>query len=53
MELIIVIIVSRGVEVSDCGKYLVVAIREGCDPVNRLYYSDLTELPDGTVIDNG
>lgn len=32
---------------SDCGRYLVIAIREGCDPVNRLYFSDLAALPDG------
>lgn len=36
-----------GAEVSDCGRYLVIAIREGCDPVNRLYFSDLAALPDG------
>ena len=23
------------------------SIREGCDPVNRLWYCDLNELPDG------
>ena len=27
---------------SDCGRYLVKCIREGCDPVNRLYFTDLT-----------
>ncbi|KAL4218360.1 hypothetical protein ACF0H5_023097 [Mactra antiquata] len=36
-----------GAEVSDCGRYLVIAIREGCDPVNRLYYTDLKSLSDG------
>ena len=36
-----------GAEVSDCGRYLVICIREGCDPVNRLYFTDLTTLPDG------
>ena len=24
-----------------------ICIREGCDPVNRLYFTDLTTLPDG------
>ena len=28
---------------SDCGRYLVLAIREGCDPVNRLYFADISE----------
>lgn len=37
----------RGAEVSDCGRYLVYAVREGCDPVNRLFYTDLSTLPDG------
>ncbi|XP_052096936.1 prolyl endopeptidase-like [Mytilus californianus] len=36
-----------GAEVSDCGDYLVLAISEGCDPVNRLYYTNLKTLPDG------
>ena len=36
-----------GAEVSDCGRYLIITIRQGCDPVNRLYYSDLQALPDG------
>ncbi|XP_035660447.1 prolyl endopeptidase-like isoform X3 [Branchiostoma floridae] len=30
-----------GAEVSDDGRYVILAIREGCDPVNRLYYCDL------------
>lgn len=33
-----------GVEVSDCGRYLVISISEGCDPVNRLYFTDLEAL---------
>ena len=32
---------------SDCGRYVVMEIREGCDPVNRLYYVDLQKLPEG------
>lgn len=28
-------------------QYLLLSIAEGCDPVNRLYYFDLTTLPDG------
>lgn len=36
-----------GAEVSDCGRYLVICIREGCDPVNRLYFTDLEALPNG------
>ncbi|XP_067841055.1 prolyl endopeptidase-like [Heptranchias perlo] len=36
-----------GAEVSDDGRYVLLSIREGCDPVNRLWYCDLKELPDG------
>lgn len=36
-----------GAEVSDCGLYLIITVREGCDPVNRLFFTDLTLLTDG------
>uniref|UniRef100_A0A0B7BF62 Prolyl endopeptidase n=1 Tax=Arion vulgaris TaxID=1028688 RepID=A0A0B7BF62_9EUPU len=49
-----------GAEVSNCGRYLLLTPREGCDPVNRLYYVDLEPLlgnikgilPFVTVVDN-
>lgn len=31
--------------VTDDGKYLLLYISEGCDPVNKLYYCDLSDLP--------
>uniref|UniRef100_A0A1J3DV43 Prolyl endopeptidase n=1 Tax=Noccaea caerulescens TaxID=107243 RepID=A0A1J3DV43_NOCCA len=36
-----------GAEVTDDGKFLVMSIGEGCDPVNKLYYCDLSSLPGG------
>ncbi|TNN62371.1 Prolyl endopeptidase [Liparis tanakae] len=36
-----------GAEVSDDGRYLLLSIREGCDPVNRLWYCDLETTPQG------
>ncbi|XP_033640547.1 prolyl endopeptidase-like [Asterias rubens] len=33
-----------GAEVSDDGRYIVLSIRQGCDPVNRLYYCDLESI---------
>ncbi|XP_060075593.1 prolyl endopeptidase-like [Ylistrum balloti] len=36
-----------GAEVTECGRYLILAISEGCDPVNRLFYVDLEGLKDG------
>lgn len=32
---------------SDCGRYLIITTHEGCDPVNRLFYTDLQSLPNG------
>lgn len=36
-----------GAEVSDDGRYILLSIREGCDPVNRLWYCDLQSTPQG------
>uniref|UniRef100_A0A8C7XY88 Prolyl endopeptidase n=1 Tax=Oryzias sinensis TaxID=183150 RepID=A0A8C7XY88_9TELE len=36
-----------GAEVSDDGRYVLLSIREGCDPVNRLWYCDLHKSPQG------
>ncbi|XP_010471763.1 PREDICTED: prolyl endopeptidase-like [Camelina sativa] len=36
-----------GAEVTDDGKYLVMSISEGCDPVNKLYYCDMTSFAGG------
>lgn len=49
-----------GAQVSHCGRYLICDIREGCDPVNRLYICDLKTidynisgfLPFVKVVDN-
>ncbi|CAL1583695.1 unnamed protein product [Knipowitschia caucasica] len=35
------------VTVSDDGRYAVLSITEGCEPVNRLWYCDLQQLPNG------
>lgn len=34
-------------QVSDDGRYVLLSIREGCDPVNRLWYCDLETTPEG------
>ncbi|KAG2313412.1 hypothetical protein Bca52824_024969 [Brassica carinata] len=36
-----------GAGVTDDGKYLIMSIGEGCDPVNKLYYCDLSSLLGG------
>ncbi|XP_056620218.1 prolyl endopeptidase [Triplophysa dalaica] len=36
-----------GAEVSDDGRFVLLSIREGCDPVNRLWYCDLNAVPQG------
>ncbi|XP_051951697.1 prolyl endopeptidase [Xyrauchen texanus] len=33
-----------GAEVSDDGRYVLLSIREGCDPVNKLWYCDLNAV---------
>ncbi|KAH9293646.1 hypothetical protein KI387_041148 [Taxus chinensis] len=38
---------SVGSKVTEDGKYVLLYITEGCDPVNRLYYCDLGTLPQG------
>lgn len=34
-------------QVSDDGRYVLLSIREGCDPVNRLWYCDLKATSQG------
>ncbi|XP_065008821.1 uncharacterized protein LOC135584265 isoform X3 [Musa acuminata AAA Group] len=36
-----------GVSVTNDGKFALLHITEGCDPVNKLYYCDLCSLPNG------
>ncbi|XP_002733861.1 prolyl endopeptidase-like [Saccoglossus kowalevskii] len=36
-----------GAELTDDGRYILLSISEGCDPVNRLYYCDMKTLTDG------
>ncbi|KAL4186660.1 hypothetical protein AMTRI_Chr09g15180 [Amborella trichopoda] len=36
-----------GSQVTEDGKFLLLDIEEGCDPVNKLYYCDLSDLPKG------
>ena len=36
-----------GSQITEDGKYVLLYITEGCDPVNRLFYCDLAALPQG------
>ncbi|EOA36816.1 hypothetical protein CARUB_v10008428mg [Capsella rubella] len=36
-----------GSKVTDDGKYLIMIIEEGCDPVNKVFHCDLSSLPKG------
>ncbi|XP_010539814.1 PREDICTED: prolyl endopeptidase-like isoform X2 [Tarenaya hassleriana] len=36
-----------GANVTDDGKYLIMDIAEGCDPVNKVYYCDLSSIKGG------
>ncbi|KAE9620954.1 hypothetical protein Lal_00019304 [Lupinus albus] len=36
-----------GTRVTEDGKYVLLFIEEGCDPVNKLYYCDMSKLPNG------
>ncbi|KAL4650322.1 hypothetical protein ACB092_01G079300 [Castanea dentata] len=38
-----------GASVTEDGKYVLLYIDEGCDPVNKFYYCDLSTLPNGLV----
>ncbi|XP_050365033.1 uncharacterized protein LOC126783580 isoform X2 [Argentina anserina] len=38
---------SFGANVTEDGKYALVYVGEGCDPVNKFYYCDMSALPNG------
>ncbi|XP_066355594.1 uncharacterized protein [Miscanthus floridulus] len=38
---------SFGASVTEDGKYIILGIYEGCDPVNKLYYCEISSLPRG------
>lgn len=39
--------IASSFKISDDGRYAVLSITEGCEPVNQLWYCDLQQLPDG------
>lgn len=41
------LVITRVLQVSEDGRYVLLSIREGCDPVNRLWYCDLKTIPQG------
>lgn len=44
-----VLVTNCALQVSDDGRYVLLSIREGCDPVNRLWYCDLQTTPQGII----
>ncbi|KAG2641792.1 hypothetical protein PVAP13_2KG234000 [Panicum virgatum] len=38
---------SFGASVTEDGKYIILTVYEGCDPVNKLYYCEISSLPQG------
>ena len=36
--------IFSGCEVSDDGRYVLIEVRNGCDPVNKLFYVDLEKI---------
>lgn len=41
------LVITHELQVSEDGRYVLLSIREGCDPVNRLWYCDLQTIPQG------
>lgn len=44
---VFILVTICALQVSDDGRYVLLSIREGCDPVNRLWYCDLQTTPQG------
>ena len=38
------LLIFSGCEVSDDGRYILIEVRNGCDPVNKLFYVDLEKI---------